>query len=112
MSAQEQPGPILPPPGEDRPLRRFQSVLFMCAMHAVRSPMAVALTKHFFGKSAYVQSAGARKGEFDGFHQAVLDAIGLDLVRNKPNSVPVYTSDVVEDLLRGASQRKSHPNKN
>lgn len=87
MSAQEQPGPILPPPGEDRPLRRVQSVLFMCAMNAVRSPMAEALTKHFFGKSVYVQSAGARKGEFDGFAQAVLDEIGIDLARHKPKSV-------------------------
>jgi protein-tyrosine-phosphatase len=73
-------------PGDAGP-RRVQSVLFMCAMNAVRSPMAEALAKHFFGKSIYVQSAGARKGEFDGFAQAVLDEIGIDLTRHKPKSV-------------------------
>lgn len=67
--------------------RKIQSVLFMCAMNAVRSPMAEALAKHFFGKSIYVQSAGARKGEPDGFALAVLDEIGIDLSRHKPKSV-------------------------
>ena len=69
------------------PPRKVQSVLFMCAMNAVRSPMAEALAKHFFGKSIYVQSAGARKGEVDGFVQTVLDEIGIDLSRHKPKSV-------------------------
>ncbi|MGY6248748.1 arsenate reductase/protein-tyrosine-phosphatase family protein [Bosea thiooxidans] len=59
----------------------------MCAMNAVRSPMAEALAKHFFGKSIYVQSAGARKGEIDGFTFEVLDEIGIDLSRHKPKSI-------------------------
>ncbi|WP_449256964.1 arsenate-mycothiol transferase ArsC [Bosea sp. (in: a-proteobacteria)] len=59
----------------------------MCAMNAVRSPMAEALAKHFFGKSIYVQSAGARKGETDGFARTVLEEIGIDLSRHKPKSV-------------------------
>ncbi len=67
--------------------RKVQSVLFMCAMNAVRSPMAEALAKHFFGKSIYVQSAGARKGEVDGFTFEVLDEIGIDLSRHKPKSI-------------------------
>ena len=67
--------------------RKVQSVLFMCAMNAVRSPMAEALAKHFFGKSIYVQSAGARKGEVDGFVTTVLDEIGIDLSRHKPKSI-------------------------
>ena len=29
--------------------------------------MAEAMAKHFFGKSVYVQSAGARRGEVDAF---------------------------------------------
>jgi protein-tyrosine-phosphatase len=69
------------------PARKVQSVLFMCAMNAVRSPMAEALAKHFFGKSIYVQSAGARKGETDGFVRTVLDEIGIDLSRHKPKSI-------------------------
>lgn len=59
----------------------------MCAHNAVRSPMAEALAKHFFGKSIYVQSAGARKGEADKFAFAVLDEIGIDAHRHRPKSV-------------------------
>lgn len=67
--------------------RKIQSVLFMCAQNAVRSPMAEAMAKHFFGKSVYVQSAGARKGEIDAFALGVLDEIGIDAARHKPKSV-------------------------
>ena len=67
--------------------RNPQSVLFACALNSVRSPMAEAMTKHFFGKSLYVQSAGARKGEVDGFALAVLDEIGIDAHKHKPKSI-------------------------
>jgi protein-tyrosine-phosphatase len=67
--------------------RKIQSVLFICAHNAVRSPMAEAMAKHFFGKSVYVQSAGARRGEVDAFALAVLDEIGIDAHRHKPKSV-------------------------
>lgn len=67
--------------------RKVQSVLFICAYNAVRSPMAEALAKHFFGKSVYVQSAGVRRGEFDAFALAALDEIGIDARRHKPKSI-------------------------
>ncbi|MCV9937656.1 low molecular weight phosphatase family protein [Boseaceae bacterium BT-24-1] len=59
----------------------------MCAYNAVRSPMAEAMAKHFFGKSVYVQSAGARKGEIDPFALEVLDEIGIDARKHKPKSL-------------------------
>lgn len=49
--------------------------------------MAEAMAKHFFGRSIYVQSAGARKGEVDGFAIAVLDEIGIDAHKHRPKSV-------------------------
>ena len=64
--------------------RKLQSVLFMCALNAVRSPMAEAMAKHFFGRSIYVQSAGAKKGETDPFALAVLDEIGIDARKHRP----------------------------
>lgn len=67
--------------------RKVQSVLFMCAQNAVRSPMAEAMAKHFFGKGIYVQSAGARKGEVDGFALTVLDEIGIDARKHRPKSI-------------------------
>lgn len=67
--------------------RKVQSVLFMCAHNAVRSPMAEAIAKHFFGRSVYVQSAGVRDGERDDFAIAVLDEIGIDAARHKPKTI-------------------------
>ena len=67
--------------------RRIQSVLFVCAMNAVRSPMAEAIARHYFGKSIYVQSAGVRKGEVDGFMTAALDEIGIDASKHKPRTL-------------------------
>jgi protein-tyrosine-phosphatase len=59
----------------------------MCAYNAVRSPMAEAMAKHFFGKSVYVQSAGARKGDVDAFALEALDEIGIDARKHKPKTV-------------------------
>ena len=67
--------------------RKVQSVLFMCAMNSVRSPMAEALARHYFGRSIYVQSAGVRKGERDPFAVAALDEIGIDGSKHKPRTV-------------------------
>ncbi len=56
-------------------------------MNAVRSPMAEAIARHYFGKSIYVQSAGIRKGKTDGFMTAALDEIGIDASRHKPRTL-------------------------
>ncbi len=67
--------------------KRIHSVLFVCAMNAVRSPMAEAIARHYFGKSIYVQSAGVRKGEPDGFAASSLAEIGIDGSRHKPRTI-------------------------
>jgi len=72
--------------------RRVGAVLFACAFNAVRSPMAEALARHYFGRSVYVQSAGVRKGDPDPFVTAVLYEIGIDGSRHKPR-----TLDELED---------------
>ena len=59
----------------------------MCAQNAVRSPMAEGLAKHFFGRSLYVQSAGVRKGEADGFMVAVMEEMGIDESRHRPRTI-------------------------
>lgn len=71
----------------EAPARRVGAVLFTCAFNAVRSPMAEAIARHYFGRSTYVQSAGVRKGETDPFMVAVLDEIGIDASRHKPRSM-------------------------
>lgn len=69
------------------------AVLFACAMNAVRSPMAEALLKYVAGKTIYVNSAGARKGERDGFVTEVMDELGLDVSKHRPR-----TFEELEDL--------------
>jgi protein-tyrosine-phosphatase len=67
--------------------RRVQSVLFVCAWNSVRSPMAEAIARHYFGKSIYVQSAGVRKGDVDPFATAALDEIGIEAAKHKPRTL-------------------------
>src|SRR6476469_1555494 len=64
---------------------RPQAVLFACGMNAVRSPMAAALFKHYFGRT-YVGSAGVRKGELDPFAAAAMEELGLDITKHKPKT--------------------------
>lgn len=63
------------------------AVLFMCSMNSVRSPLAEALMKSALGRSVYVQSAGVRKGEIDGFVREVLDEIGIDAAKHRPKTI-------------------------
>lgn len=75
------------PAGAPKRSARPQSVLFMCGQNVVRSVMAAALAKHLFGKSLYVGSAGVIAGEADPFVTAVMEEIGLDVKKHRPQSV-------------------------
>lgn len=77
------------PPGASRP----QSVLFMCGQNVIRSVIAEQLTRHYFGRSLYVASAGVRPGENDPFVAATLDELGLGIGKHRP-----HTLDDLEDL--------------
>lgn len=66
--------------------RRPQSVLFACAHNAVRSPMAEAIGRYYFGRSIFFGSAGVRPGEPDPFVAAALDEIGISLGKHRPQS--------------------------
>jgi protein-tyrosine-phosphatase len=59
-------------------------VLFACGLNSVRSPIAAGLFAQIFGRSIYVGSAGARKGELDPFAVAVMAEVGIDISRHKP----------------------------
>jgi protein-tyrosine-phosphatase len=73
--------------------KRPQAVLFLCGQNAIRSPMAAAIARHYFGKSIYVASAGVRKGEVDPFVTAVMDEIGIDISRHRPMTVEQREED-------------------
>jgi len=65
------------------------SILFICNFNAVRSPMAEGLTKYFFGRKIYVESAGIRTEDSvaNPFAIAVMEEIGLDLSHHKPKKI-------------------------
>lgn len=62
------------------------AVLFACSFNAVRSPMAAAIARHLFPGKIFVDSAGARRGELDPFAVTVMDEIGLDISRHRPQT--------------------------
>ena len=53
------------------------SVLFLCGMNAIRSPMAELLARRMLPSTVYIASAGVRRGERDPFVDAVLEEEGL-----------------------------------
>lgn len=96
------------PPEAGKPApRRVQSVLFMCALNAVRSPMAEGLARHYFGRSLYVASAGVRPEEIDPFTVAAMDEIGIDLAAHRPHTIEDL-ADTGFDLIITLSPEAHH----
>lgn len=60
------------------------SVLFICGENAIRSPMAEAMVKNYFGDRVYVDSIGVRDGELDPMAVAVMEEIDIDLSGHRP----------------------------
>jgi protein-tyrosine-phosphatase len=67
-------------------VRNPQAVLFSCGMNSVRSPMAESLLQTMFPNTLYVRSAGVKKGEIDPFAVAVMQELGQDISRHKPQT--------------------------
>jgi protein-tyrosine-phosphatase len=91
----------------DSPPRRPQSVLFACTMNSVRSPMAEAIARQFFGKDIYFASAGVRQGKLDPFVSAVMEEIGIDLQKHKPHTFEDL-EDSSYDLIVSLSPEAHH----
>jgi protein-tyrosine-phosphatase len=61
------------------------SVLYVCAMNRVRSPMAAALTRKLYGEAVRVESSGLCPSEdVDPLAAAVMQETGIDLMGHKP----------------------------
>lgn len=67
--------------------KKPSSVLFMCDMNSIRSPMAAALLKHHAGQKIYVASAGIYSGEPDSFATSAMQEIGIDLSGHQPHTL-------------------------
>lgn len=83
------------------------AVLFACSFNAIRSPMAAALMKHWYGSKVFVASCGVRAGELDPFTVAVMDEMGIDLTRHRPQSFDDL-EDTSFDLVISLSPEAHH----
>jgi len=63
------------------------TVLFVCSMNSVRSPIAAALARKFFSGRVIVRSAGVRSGKADGFVHDVMEEIGIDMSVHTPHTM-------------------------
>lgn len=85
-----------------------QSVLFVCTMNAVRSPMAAGLLRHLKGRALYVESAGVHAGELDPMAVQVMAEIGITLDTHHPRTFDEFRDhpfDLVVALSREAELR-------
>jgi len=83
------------------------SVLFCCTRNAIRSPMAENILKMLHGRRIFVDSAGIRGAEVDGFAVAVMDEIGLDLTRHRAKTFDEL-EDTSFDLIVSLSPEAQH----
>ncbi|HQZ13683.1 MAG TPA: arsenate reductase ArsC [Devosia sp.] len=63
------------------------SVLFVCSMNSVRSPIAAALARRFYPGRLIVRSAGVRSGKADSFVHEVMEEIGIDMSVHTPHTM-------------------------
>lgn len=61
-----------------------QSILFVCGMNSIRSPMAEAIARSVLPASVYVASAGVKDGERDPFVDVILAEENLSLGDHQP----------------------------
>lgn len=76
-----------------------RSILFVCGMNAVRSPMAEALAKRMLPPGTFVASAGVRAGERDPFVDAVLAENGLSIERHAPRRLDDLEDDYFDLIV-------------
>ena len=76
-----------------------RSVLFMCRMNAVRSPMAERLARQALPSSIFVASAGIHVGTPDPFVEAVLAEDGLELGERVPKTLDDLEDDYFDLIV-------------
>jgi protein-tyrosine-phosphatase len=85
-----------------------RSVLFLCSLNSIRSPMAAALLEHLRGSRVKVRSAGIRGGAVvDGFAVAAMGELGIDIKDHRPLGL-AELEDRVFDLVITLSPEAHH----
>ncbi|PZV35881.1 low molecular weight phosphatase family protein [Mesorhizobium kowhaii] len=76
-----------------------RSILFLCGMNAVRSPMAELLARRALPATIFVASAGVRAGERDPFVDAVMAEEGLSLGERHPRTMDDLEDDYFDLIV-------------
>ena len=64
-----------------------RSILFVCNMNSVRSPMAAALLRLQAKGAAHIDSAGVYEGGLDPFVEIVMKELGVSMLAHEPKSL-------------------------
>jgi len=86
---------------------KISSVLFVCGMNAIRSPMAECLLKSLRGDRVYCDSAGVNAGELDSFMVSVMQEKSLSIENHVPKRLEDL-EDLYFDLIITLSPEAHH----
>jgi protein-tyrosine-phosphatase len=75
----------------DEATSELPSVLFVCSMNSVRSPIAAALARQAFPGRIIARSVGVHGGKADQFVHEVMEEIGIDM--------SVHTPHILDELV-------------
>ncbi|MCW5720963.1 MAG: UPF0262 family protein [Devosia sp.] len=75
----------------DEATSELPTVLFVCSMNSVRSPIAAALARQAFPGRIIARSVGVNGGKADQFVHAVMEEIGIDM--------SVHTPHILDELV-------------
>ena len=76
----------------------ISSVLFVCSLNQVRSPMAATIARGLFGKRLFVRSAGIEKGSEDPMVTRVLGELDMPIIASEPKDI-TELADANFDLI-------------
>lgn len=83
------------------------SVLFVCHLNSIRSPMAEGLCKKLYGDRIYAQSCGLEAGELNDLMVAVMREKGIDLSEHEAQTLENLTDtsfDIVIAFTENAGE--------
>ncbi|OJT95196.1 MAG: protein-tyrosine-phosphatase [Rhizobium sp. 63-7] len=83
----------------EEPAKIPKSILFICGMNAIRSPMAEALARSMLPPDTYIASAGVRPGERDPFVDVVMEEIDLSLGKRLPQTLDELEDDFFDLII-------------
>lgn len=83
------------------------TVLFVCSVNSVRSPIAAALARKNFPGRLIARSAGVASGKADGFVHEVMEEVGVDMSVHTPHTMDELMATRFDLLITLSDQAKA-----